>query len=110
MNKRSVAYGRRYSATMDVDVTDDELTALALAADPDAVVAADAVCLWDLLGSSGRTGARGLLPEWYMPATLDGARPVRKRWHRRVALMVIVSFLLIDAFGLCITYGTLVAA
>jgi hypothetical protein len=91
-------------------LSDEELTALALAADPDAALAADAVCVWDLLGPKAKTGARGLLPEWYMPATMDGARPVRKRWHRRVALMVIVSFLLIDAFGLCITYGQLVAA
>ena len=91
---------------MDVEVTDEELTALALAADPDAGLADDAVCLWDLLGATGP----GRLPEWYMPAAMEGARPPRKRWHRRVALMVIVSFLLIDAFGLCITYGQLVAA
>jgi hypothetical protein len=90
--------------------TDDELTALALAADPDLTLAADAVSVWDVLGSSCEVGGRCMLPEWYMPSALAGARPERRRWHRWAALSVIVSLLLIDALGLCITYGQLVAA
>ena len=47
----------------DDEFTDDELTALALAADPDAPIPDDAVPL-----SSTDDQAAALLPEWYMPA------------------------------------------
>lgn len=93
----------------DEAITDDELTALALAADPDAALADDAVSMWDLIPADEDGGACQL-PEWYMPSRRAGARPERKRWHRWVAVAVIASFLLIDALGLCITYGQLVAA
>ena len=85
-------------------VTDDELTALALAADPDDELASDAiaVCLSD-------PGGDPLLPEWYLPAATGGVRP-RRGWRRKVALTVIVSFLVVDACGLCCTYGALVLA
>jgi hypothetical protein len=79
--------------------TDDELTDLALAADPELAVADDAVCLWDLTGE--RPDHR--LPEWYMPSPM-GAR-LLYGWRRRVILLVIISFLVIDAYGLCNTYG-----
>ncbi len=90
--------------------TDDELTALALAADPDAEVEDDALSTWDVLGLRGANGGQGSLPEWYMPSVLAGARPHRHAWHRWVALALIVSFLVIEALGLYITYGQLVAA
>lgn len=90
--------------------TDDELTALALAADPDVEVDGDARSTWEVLGFGGADGGQGKLPEWYMPSALAGARPQRQAWHRWVALSIIVSFLLIDALGLCITYGQLVVA
>lgn len=80
-------------------VSDDELEALALAADPDTAVAADAVCLWDLAG----WGRGELLPSWYMPAPIPGrAAP---RWQRWVIGLIVASFLLIDGYGLCSTYG-----
>ena len=44
--------------------TDDELSALALAADPDQPLDDDAVSLWELTGYL--PGRR--LPEWYMPS------------------------------------------
>jgi hypothetical protein len=91
------------------ELSDDELSALALAADPDMKLADDAVSVWEVLGS-GMTGGRGVLPEWYMPAPMSGARPQRRRWHRPVAMLIIASFLVIDGLGLCITYGQLVAA
>ena len=78
---------------------DDELTALALAADPDAPLPADAVNLWELEPSEAP-----LLPEWYMPAPMAG-RPPLTGWQRRVAWLVIAAFLVIDAYGLCSTYG-----
>jgi hypothetical protein len=85
-------------------ISDDELSALALAADPDTVVADDAVNLWELAGHEG-----GLLPDWYMPALSSGSR-VHPRWRRRVAMVIICAFLVVDAYGLCSTYGYLVVA
>lgn len=86
-----------------VEVSDEELTALALAADPDVAVADDAIPLHELLGQEG-PGTADLLPGWYMPPTVGGNR-VLQGWRRRIVLLVIVSFLLIDAYGLCSTYG-----
>ena len=84
--------------------TDDELTALALAADPDATADPDAVPLSALLSDSAGSGNDRLLPEWYMPSPMGVGRPLRG-WRRRVILLVIASFLLINAYGLCSTYG-----
>jgi hypothetical protein len=85
---------------------DDELTALALAADPDTVAGDDAVCLWDLTGTQGVP----LVPEWYMPAPMGGAAPLTG-WRRLFARcnvgLIIAAFLVINAYGLCNTYGTL---
>ena len=79
--------------------TDDELTALALAADADGGVAADAVPIGDFLDR-----AAGPLPDWYMP-------PVTAvhvgRIRQAVALVVVGAFALIEAAGLCSTYGQL---
>jgi hypothetical protein len=84
------------------DLSDDELGVLALAADPDAEVPADAVPLDDLLG----TARPNLLPGWYMTAPMSGARVLRG-WRRQVIYVVIAAFLTITAFGLCNTYGQL---
>jgi hypothetical protein len=85
-------------------VSDEELSALALAASPDTVVDDDAVSLWDLVGHD-----QSLLPDWYMPPVSAGPRN-HPRWRRRVALMIICAFLAVDACGLCATYGYLVVA
>jgi len=88
--------------TADGPLTEEELTALALACDPDQPLDPDATAL-DLYPD--RTF--GLLPGWYMPpVTAIGSR----RWRTPVVVMIIAAFLLIDAFGLCITYGQLIAA
>ena len=79
-------------------IADDELAALALAADPDVAVPTDAVSLWDLAGWND--GA--LLPAWYMPAP---QRRSSARWQRWVIGLVVASFLLINGYGLCSTYG-----
>ena len=81
-------------------ITDEELTALALAADPDAEVGDHAVPI-DLGGSDGRVHP---LPEWYMPIPMGSPRPLRG-WRRAIALVVVGSFVLINAYGLCSTYG-----
>ena len=44
----------------------------------------------------------GLLPEWYMP--IGG--PIRRTRSRRVVVVgIIVSLLLVNGAGLCVTYG-----
>jgi hypothetical protein len=86
-----------------IEITDDELSAEALSADPDAAVAADAVSIWDLVGPASQP-----LPEWYMPAPMGGSL---WGWRRHVArfniALIIASFLAINAYGLCNTYGQL---
>jgi hypothetical protein len=77
--------------------SDEELGALALAADPITALSEDAVP-WG--GGNSRTPA--LLPNWYMPSP---SYHLRGRWTRAVVITLIVGFLVIDAFGLCITSG-----
>jgi hypothetical protein len=79
-------------------ISDDELTELALAADPDQPIDPDAVPLGPACDRPG------LLPAWYMPVT---ARGTHKRWHRALVIAAIVGFVVINAFGFCITYGLL---
>lgn len=83
------------------DLSDEELTALALAADPSAPMDPEAVPMDVYLGSLGPV-ASPLLPIWYM-APIAGRRVGRR--GRIVVLAVIAAFLLIEAFGLCSTYG-----
>ncbi len=83
---------------LEPPVPDDELSALALAADPDTAVAADAVSLWDLAGWNRDE----LLPAWYMPAPLRRSSSRGQRW---VIGFVVASFVLINGHGLCSTYG-----
>ncbi|MGH9080543.1 MAG: hypothetical protein ACRDYE_10815 [Acidimicrobiales bacterium] len=83
-----------------VPLTDAELTELALAADPDAPWDDEAVPMALYLGQ-----ARGLLPDWYMPA------PMLRRagaWRVPVVLVVVAAFVIIEALGLCSTFGPLV--
>jgi hypothetical protein len=86
---------------------DEELTALALAADPHAPLDPDAVPC-DVYLSQFRGGLAQLppLPQWYMPTAMATGR----RWWRPVVLVLVFGFLLVDAFGLCGTYGQLVLA
>ena len=86
----------------DDELTDDELTALALACDPDQALDPEATPL-DLYSHQ----CFGLLPGWYMPPVTAGGS---RRWQTPVVVAIIAAFLLIDALGLCITYGQLIAA
>ena len=79
------------------EIGDDELSALALAADPETEVNDDAV---PLTGST----VPSLLPDWYMPAPMGGV-PLLQGWRRRVGQLIVASFLLINAYGMCSTYG-----
>ncbi len=82
--------------------SDAELTELALAADPDAPPDLDAVPLSDYLRQ-----APGLLPSWYMPAPMARRSP---KWRLPVVLVIVAAFVIIEAFGLCSTFGQLVPA
>ena len=79
-----------------------ELTEQALAADPEPVLGPDAVSV--LAGP----GSAELLPSWYMPAPASGVRA--PRGARSVIAVIIAAFLVINALGLCITYGVLTIA
>jgi hypothetical protein len=80
-------------------LSDDELARLALEADPDTPIAADALSLWELTGVTAST----LLPAWYMPAA--GIVHTGRRWRRIAAVIAIAAFVGINATGLCSTYG-----
>jgi hypothetical protein len=82
-------------ATTDGAVSDEELTALALDADPDAPLAADA----EPWRPDDERAA--LLPAWYMPAAVASGR----RRHRIVVGLVIGALLAVNGAGLCVTYG-----
>ncbi len=80
--------------TLDID--DDELARLALAADPDVDLDDDAVPF-----VPDRDGVE-LLPAWYMPAP----RSFRRTPARTVAAVsFIVALLALNGAGLCVTYG-----
>lgn len=83
----------------DLAFSDDELTELALAADPGAPIDPDAEP-WHF----GWGFERNLLPEWYMPRPIATARG---RGTRLVIASVVVGMVVVCAFGLCITSGFL---
>lgn len=81
--------------------TDDELSALAMAADPAAPLDAHAVP-WH-----GALDSENLLPDWYMP------RPIatrRGRGSRIVTILIVATLLFICVLGLCVTSGFLTLA
>ncbi len=78
------------------EISDEELAALALDADPEQAVDADAVALTFI------DADEGLLPPWYMPAPSPGTR----RGTRRVVLGALaVALVAVNAVGLCVTSG-----
>ncbi len=85
--------------TDEVAITDEELTALALAADPDAPLDDDAVAL-----SSLHMEYPELLPSWFMPAPGGFTRSPRRR---AVVMVIIVALVAVNAMGLCVTSGHL---
>jgi hypothetical protein len=81
------------------ELSDQELTALALAADPDQPIADGAVPIGIHLARFGSG-----LPLWYMPPAVSrGGR----RWKAPFVIAVVAAFLLIDVAGLCNTFGIL---
>jgi hypothetical protein len=95
------------SGADDVALTEDELCALALGSAVDAPPAADAVPMADFLHARRGGDGAGLLPTWYMPAPMARVSP---RWRTPVVLTIVAAFVLIEAFGLCSTFGQIVPA
>jgi hypothetical protein len=84
----------------DIPLSDEELCRLALAADPHAPLSDEAIPLSIHLAQF----AGAPLPGWYMaPATARGGR----RWRTPIVVAIISAFLLIEALGLCNTFGQL---
>lgn len=90
---------------MDRDVgvdpfSDEELTELALAADPNQPLDADAVPL-ALHGGE----YFDLLPHWYMPPALSTGASRRRK---TVILVIVATLVVIEALGLCSVFGQVV--
>lgn len=82
--------------------SDEELTWLALTADPDTPLDAGAVP-WSLYVGQMAT----VLPQWYMPPATVGHTT---RWRTVLVLAIVLALVMIDAWGLCSTYGNVVPA
>ncbi len=82
--------------------TDEELAAFALAADPEPSLS-DARPIHEILGVSGES----TLPEWYMPPVMHGLPRVHG-WRRSVIFTFVLALVVIEAFGLCSTYGQII--
>ena len=80
-------------------ISDEALTELALAADPDLSLE-DARPIGEVIGPAGES----TLPEWYMPAVMGGGLHLRG-WRRGLIFSFISALVVIEAFGLCSTYG-----
>ena len=83
------------------EISDEELTALALAADPSTPVAPNAAPWVPPRAST--------LPSSYLPAASVRSRPASPL-RTITVLIVIAAFLAITACGFCATYGQLVYA
>ena len=79
----------------NLGISDDELEALALAADPEQPLDPDAVPMAPAQGMSSQ------LPEWYMPPTSS----VRGKARRVLLGALVVVLVVISGAGLCVTYG-----
>ena len=91
----------RRAAGSGLGITDEELTELALAADPAAPLADDAVPIGIHLSRFAAP-----LPLWYMPPVVR-VRSGGRHWKLPIILTVVFAFVLIEALGLCNTYGIL---
>jgi hypothetical protein len=80
--------------------SDEELTELALAADPDQPLDADAIPI-----AFSEAGNFDLLPRWYMPPVMSSGGT---RWKKTVILVIVATLITIEALGLCSVFGQVV--
>jgi hypothetical protein len=88
---------------LDSSLTEEELTRLAMEADPDAPLSDDAIPLSLHLAQF----AGAALPDWYMAPASSASG---KRWRTPVVVAIVFAFVLIEALGLCNTFGQLTIA
>jgi hypothetical protein len=81
-----------------VDLSDEELEAEAIAADPEPDL--DGALPFSMVVGDETVDA---LPAWYMPSPMLGARMFG--WRRGVVYTFVFALLVIEAFGLCTTFG-----
>lgn len=101
--RRSDESASAWDAELDAGeppISDEELTALALASETDAPLSADAKPL-----ALHGTSEIDLLPSWYMPPVVAS---VHYRYWRPIAIAIVFALVMIEAAGLCCTYGSLV--
>lgn len=79
------------------EISDAELTLLALAADPDAPFDEGA----EPFGVGGAPGS-DLLPEWYMPVPNTNGR---SHFRSFAVAAIVASLIVVNGAGLCVTYG-----
>ncbi len=79
----------------EVSISDDELAALAMAADPDTPIDDDAVPF-------GGVEESELLPAWYMPVPQSVGRSPKRVF---TVSLIIGALLVVNGAGLCVTYG-----
>lgn len=84
---------------LEEPLTDEELASLALSTEPLMPLAQDAVPMSVHLARFAPT-----LPLWYMPPPVSRSG---RRWKAPLVITIVSAFLLIDALGLCNTYGIL---
>lgn len=80
----------------EFEISDEELTALALAADPDTPIDDDAEPFGD-----HDPATFPLLPDWYMPTPSLRRTP----WRATVLVGIAVALVLGTIGGFCVTYG-----
>ncbi len=85
------------------EISDAELTAEALAADPNPSLDG-ARPLAELSADLTVDMHASTLPSWYMPPVMSGGRRLRG-WRRATVFTFIAALVVIEAFGLCSTYG-----
>lgn len=93
---------REPEVASDCGFSEEELAELALAADPDGPIDEDALPMSIYLGRLPLA-----LPPWYMPPAIASSS---KRWRTALVIALVVAFVMIDAFGLCSTYGSVTLA
>ena len=88
----------RSEPDLDEPISDEELEQLALAASSEVVLDEHAVA-WS------PTDRDPLIADWYMPAPVGTRRDLRTRV---VVAAIVTSIVLINAAGLCVTYGRVI--
>lgn len=95
---------RQPRAEQDRRLTDEELSALALAGDWDADVDNDAMPLYELLRHRGTSGPGELLPHWYIPVAAPPTSTLHSR-RPRLLFLLAAPFAMLVVWAVCACFG-----